>query len=221
VPRWWLTNRRVRVLHNALVLEQYGRGAAERGARNHGDGLHFLNVGRLSMEKDQDALLRAFARVAARHPQARLTIAGKGPLEGMLRELARSLGIESRVSFPGYIADMPTLYAQTDLVVQSSRTEGMPNVILEAAFLKVPILATDVGGTREVVEHQRSAWLIPPHSEQALEQGMETFIAQRAEFARMAEVAHQKLVREFSFRARTEMLTRHYHELLAERTTRS
>ncbi len=220
VPRWWLPEKRVRVLVNALVLEQYGNGSAARGDRNQGSGLHFLNVGRLSIEKDQDALLRAFARVAARHPSARLTIAGKGPLEAPLRELAQSLGMEGRVSFTGYVADMPALYAQTDLVVQSSRTEGMPNVILEAAFLKVPILATDVGGTREVVDHARSGWLIPPHSESALEEGMERFIASRAEFARMADLAHEKLVREFSFRARTDRLTQLYTELIAEHESR-
>jgi glycosyltransferase involved in cell wall biosynthesis len=220
VPRWWLPDSRTRVLQNALVLEQYGRGAAARGARDP-HSMHFLNVGRLSIEKDQDALLRAFARVAARHPAARLTIAGKGPLEAALRALARSLGIEAKVDFPGYIADMTSLYAQADLVVQSSRTEGMPNVILEAAFLKVPILATDVGGTREVVEHGSSGWLIPPNSESELEQGMESFIARRAEFARMADAAHGKLVREFSFRARTDNLMRHYAELMAERGGRS
>jgi glycosyltransferase involved in cell wall biosynthesis len=96
-------------------------------------------------------------------PGLQLWFAGIGPLEGQLRSLARNLDIEERVRFLGYIADMPGLYRDVDLVVQSSLTEGLPNVMLEVAYLGVPVVATDVGGTAEVIEHgphglARRAW---------------------------------------------------------------
>jgi glycosyltransferase involved in cell wall biosynthesis len=68
-----------------------------------------------------------------------------------LRRLAGELGIAERVVFAGYRSGMQAVYDSVDLVVQNSSTEGMPNVILEALLMRVPVVATDVGGTAEIV----------------------------------------------------------------------
>ncbi|HEY5761299.1 MAG TPA: glycosyltransferase, partial [Steroidobacter sp.] len=99
------------------------------------------------------------------------------------------------------------------LVVQSSFTEGLPNVILEAAYLRVPIVATAVGGTAEVISHQESGWLIQPTLEQ-LTDGIAQFLARPQDFVRMAEQAHQGILRNYSFDVRTEKLTRIYEKLV-------
>ena len=109
---------------------------------------------------------------------------------------------------------MPSLYASIDLVVQSSLTEGLPNVMLEAAYLGVPIVATDVGGTGEVIEHGVSGWLIQPRSSAALESGVRKFLEEPARFAAMAQVGRLRVEREFSFAARTEAQTSTYEELV-------
>lgn len=215
VPRWWLPDRRVVVLPNALVLGVYGREilGSRRIKRDIGGGATLLNVGRLSPEKGQDLLLRAVAALAPRFPQLKLKFAGIGPLEADLRALAAALGIADRVEFLGYVEQMPQLYSQIDLVVQSSFTEGMPNVILEAAYLRVPIVATAVGGTAEVVEHGRSGWLIPPHSLEALTAGIERYLRDPDEFARMGDAAHARVCAEFSFDVRTRKLMDCYERL--------
>jgi glycosyltransferase involved in cell wall biosynthesis len=215
VPRWWLPDRRVQVLPNALVLGVYGREIVEspRAKRDTSAGATLLNVGRLSPEKGQDVLLRAVAALAPRYPQLKLQFAGIGPLEAELRALAATLGIAERVEFLGYIEQMPKLYADIDLVVQSSFTEGMPNVILEAAYLRVPIVATAVGGTAEVVEHGKSGWLIPPHSLDALTAGIERYLRDPDEFARMGDAAHARVCAEFSFDVRTRRLMDFYQTL--------
>jgi glycosyltransferase involved in cell wall biosynthesis len=217
VPRWWLPEARVQVLYNALVLEKYGIETvrAPRRLVDPRAGAVMLNVGRLSPEKGQDLLLRAFARVAAEWPGLTLRFAGVGPLEQDLRALVAELELGTRVEFLSYVKDMPQLYAETDLIVQSSLTEGLPNVILEGAYLRVPMLATAVGGTAEVVEHARSAWLIPPGSIDALEQGIRRFLAHPAEFAAFGDVAHQTILDRFSFTARTRGLTEFYERLAA------
>ena len=186
LPAWWVPDRRVTVLRNALVLERFASAARSRArpAFDPAGEITLLNVGRLSAEKGQALLLRAVAELAARYPRLRLTFAGTGPDEGELRQLAERLGIADRINFTGYTTDIEGLYSSASLVVQSSFTEGLPNVILEAAYLGVPIVATDVGGTAEVIEHGISGWLIPPRSLDALTGGIRYFLENSARFAR-------------------------------------
>ena len=130
-----------------------------------------------------------------------------------MRALAQSLGIGDRVHFLGYIQDMPSLYADVDLLVQSSLTEGLPNVIVEAAYLRVPTVATSVGGTAEVIEHGRSGWLIEPGDIGALRSGIEAFLTRPLEFAALAENAQRRIVEGFSISVRTEKLSQFYERL--------
>jgi glycosyltransferase involved in cell wall biosynthesis len=215
LPRWVVRPSRTLMLHNALVLEKYGADAASVPRRQPDSSrpIVIANVGRLSPEKGQSLLLDAFARVAVDEPRLQLIFAGTGPLEAALRAQAEALGIGDRVRFLGFVADMPALYQDIDLVVQSSFTEGLPNVILEAAFLRVPIVATAVGGTAEVIRHRHSGWLIEAHSLEQLTSGIRSFLADPARFAAMGEAAHQRIVDNFSFQARTQRLTRFYEDL--------
>lgn len=215
VPRFWLSRDRERVLLNALVFESYGREvlARQRRVPDPRREAVLLNVGRLSAEKGQDLLLRAIAALRVDFPGIRLKLAGIGPLEASLRSLAKELGIADCVEFLGYVADMPSLYVECDLVVQSSLTEGLPNVILEAAYLRVPIVATAVGGTDEVVSHGRSAWLLRPGSLEQLTAGIREYLSRPADFVGMGEAAHAHVREHFSFRARTLGLMALYEEL--------
>ncbi len=111
---------------------------------------------------------------------------------------------------------MPRLYAHIDLVVQSSFTEGLADVILEAAYLRVPIVATAVGGTAEVITHKQSGWLIEPKLDQLID-GIAQFLQRPQDFVAMAERAHQGILQNYSFDVRTEKLT-HVYEALMERS---
>lgn len=208
IPRWWLPNSRAHVLLNALVTGEYGCDVlnATRPVRDTSRGAVLLNVGRLSPEKGQDLLLHAVARLSSEYPELRLKFAGIGPCEAQLRALASTLNIADRVEFIGYVEDMPRLYKEIDLVVQSSLTEGMPNVILEGAYLRVPMVATQVGGTGEIVEHGRSGWLIEPGSVTDLVDGIRRYLRAPGDFVAMGEAAHQRILSQFTFDARTQRL---------------
>lgn len=214
IPRWWLPDHRTVVLHNALVLESYGQAAlsAPRPPVRPLERVTLLNVGRLSPEKGQMMLLRTVQALLPRWPALRLVFAGTGPLEQPLRRFIHEAGLGERVEFRGYVQDMPSLYAECDLLVQSSFTEGLPNVILEAAYLRLPIVATAVGGTAEVVEHGRSAWLTTP-TEAGLSAGIEAFLSRPDDFVAMAATAHEDILRNFSFQERTRRMTAVYEEL--------
>ncbi len=216
VPRWWLPDSRTGVLHNGLVLGKYGAEMVSAPRRPvDSRNVTLLNVGRLSPEKGQDLLLQAMAPLIARYPGLTLKIAGTGPEEARLRALAQSLGLGDRVHFLGYIDDMPKLYADVDLLVQSSLTEGLPNVIVEAAYLRVPILATRVGGTDEVVEHGMSGWLIGAGDVSAIRAGLEAFLENPQRFVAMGESAQRRIVEGFSIAVRTGKLTEFYRRVCA------
>src|SRR5205814_2340192 len=101
--------------------------------------------------KGLDVLLRSFQVVLRDVGRARLVLAGDGPLRASLEALARELGIEGAVSFLGDRDDTVDLIAASDLVVQASRSEVLSNAVLEAMAGSRAVIATDVGGTREIV----------------------------------------------------------------------
>ena len=215
VPRWWLPDRRARVIHNALPFEQFDRSPAQDRPRTRGASVpvRLLAIGRLSPEKGFGMLLDAVADIARDYPAVELSIAGTGTLDAELRDRAAGLGLKNKVKMIGYVSDMTDIYHQSDLVIQSSTTEGLPNVILEASYLGVPIVATDVGGTGEVIEHGVSGWLIRPGSAAAIADGIREFLTRREQFREMAGRGRQSIVDRFSFAARTAAQTAVYEEL--------
>ena len=213
LPKWWIPRSRVVVLHNALLVGSYGNGVVRIPASTD-RVVRMLGVGRLSPEKGFDLLLRALAEVVSEPIRYELVIAGIGPMEDALRDLALRLGISDRVKFAGFVADMPKLYANCDVVIQSSLTEGMPNVLLEAALLQVPIIATDVGGSAELVDHNITGVLIPAGSIPGLVSAMRRFASDRQSFDKMAGQARDRVIKEFSFDVRTRRLTDLYLEML-------
>lgn len=125
-------------------------------------------VGRLHPAKDHAGLLDAYVRVRRRHPDTVPLIAGDGPLRAMLESRARAEGLGDHVRFLGDRADVGDLLGGLDLFVLSSVTEGYPVVLVEACASGLPIVATDVGGNAEIVEHERNGLLVPPRNPAAL-----------------------------------------------------
>ncbi len=214
LPEWWVPESRISVLHNALMTETYGRDvpAVPRRVPDLARDVRLLSVGRLSPEKGQVLLLQAVARLVPEFPGLRLAFAGIGPMEDSLRQESKRLGIAERVEFLGYVEDMPRLYGDHDLVVQSSFTEGLPNVVLETSYLGIPVVATDVGGTCEVIQHGETGWLVAPRSLEALAVGIRCYLAEPEAFAQMAVAGRARIEAEFSLAARTQRQARIYVE---------
>ena len=141
-----------------------------RGARDFGEAPRLLVARNLEPIYDIATAIRAFAIVRQRFAGARLTVAGTGPELGRLRELVVGLGLGDVVEFPGRIdnADMPTLYAQADCVLNTSTVDNMPISILEAFASGVPLVSTDAGGIPDIVDDGHSGLLAPIGDEAAL-----------------------------------------------------
>lgn len=142
VAAQWGSGRKVSVIRNGVDT----RDPAPRPQ----PGLRVLSLARLAPEKRIDQLLRAFGLVAAEHPDARLTIAGGGPEELSLKQLAASHGLSDLVSFPGHVDPAEALRTH-DVIVQLSVWENLSYTVLDAVVHGLGVVATDVGGNREIV----------------------------------------------------------------------
>jgi glycosyltransferase involved in cell wall biosynthesis len=211
---------RIVIVRNCIALDSYpfrSHARPLRTLRGFEEGDFVVgHVGRLSREKGQQRLLTVFPAVRREIPRAKLVFAGDGPDEKPLRDLACSLGLEDCVHFAGYRGDVREIYDNLDLLVLSSDTEGLPNVVLEAMALGVPVVATAVGGTPEIVDHGVTGLLVPPSDEDALARAIIDTSTNAASAARRAAQARVVIEREFGMEAlilRTHDL---YRELVAE-----
>jgi glycosyltransferase involved in cell wall biosynthesis len=131
-------------------------------------GFTWLAVGRFEVAKDYPNMLRAFAKVRERQPEAVLLLVGRGSLQAETEALAGELGLAGGVRFLGVRSDVPEIMSAAHGYVMSSAWEGMPIVLLEAGAAGLPIVATRVGGNDEVVLHEASGFLVPPRDHEAL-----------------------------------------------------
>ena len=169
--------RLLRVIPNGVDTERFRNvpaGVRESLRRELGlDGrFAWLAVGRFEVAKDNPNMLRAFARVHERHPDALLLLVGRGSLQVETEALSQALGLGGNVRFLGVRRDVPAVLSAADGYLMSSAWEGMPIVLLEAAAAGLPIVATRVGGNQEVVVHEESGFLVPPRNHEALADAM-------------------------------------------------
>jgi glycosyltransferase involved in cell wall biosynthesis len=164
---------RVRVIHNAIDRQRF---AENNGVHRDviseffGGGVDRLvvAVGRLSPEKGFDDFIAAAEIVLRESPRVGFLLIGEGPSRAALEKEISDRRLNGRVVLTGFRNDVDQILVQADVLAQSSHTEGLPNVILEASAAGIPVVATAVGGTPEVVSDQKSGYLVPPRDSHAL-----------------------------------------------------
>jgi glycosyltransferase involved in cell wall biosynthesis len=172
-------------------------------------------VGRLVPVKDHATLFSAVASVPGLH----LAVLGDGELRATLESLASELGIADRTHFTGWWTDVPSALADLDVVVLSSRNEGTPVTLIEALAAARPVVATDVGGVRHVVQHDETGWLCGPGDVAALARLLQQSINEPEASGRMAEAGRIRVAARFGHE---RLLAEHrslYEELLGQRRT--
>jgi glycosyltransferase involved in cell wall biosynthesis len=155
-------------------------------------------IGRLSSVKGHADLLEAAARVVARRPRTRFVLVGDGPLRAELEAHARRLGLGERVVFAGVREDVARVLALLDVVVLPSHTEGLSNVLLESMAMARPLVATAVGGNRDVVEDGVSGRLVPARDPEALASAIVDLLENPEGARAMAAEARRVVERRFT-----------------------
>jgi glycosyltransferase involved in cell wall biosynthesis len=156
-----LNSFRIRVIHNPIDVAMVRRRANEPLPQVPARPF-IVTAGRLEYQKGHDVLLKAFAASQVARDMD-LVILGRGTLEQSLRRQAADLGVADRVRFPGFTDNPWAWIAKAELFVLPSRWEGFPSVVAETLACAAPALVTACDfGPREVVEHGRSGWVVPP-----------------------------------------------------------
>jgi L-malate glycosyltransferase len=156
---------------------------------------HVGIIGRLTPVKGHAVLLDAVAGLETL--QLRLHIFGDGALAEELKRSCRQKGIDSLVIFHGFKQNIPEYMSRLQLLVMPSLHEGFPYTLLEAGYLKIPFVATAVGGIREVFEDQKDCLLVAPSDAAALQAAICDLYQDAEKRKRLAESAHKKVTEHF------------------------
>ena len=170
-------------------------------ARTLGDveaSFWFFSIAELHPNKGLDILIRSFASIVGKHKDAVLVIVGDGEQWSGLNTLARSLNLENRVFFAGFVENAREYLDAADVFVLPSRKEGLPTVILEAGLARVPVVASRVGAIPEIIEDGVSGLLISPDDVEGLTTALLRIKEDTALRERVRLALHARNVRDFS-----------------------
>jgi glycosyltransferase involved in cell wall biosynthesis len=210
--------RRVRIIHNAVLGPMSPSPSPERDQLAAVIGALprpiIGVVGRLSPEKGVDLFLDACATLVRQGLAFSAIVAGDGPERSGLEARCRRLALAPSVRFLGQIANVDVVYDLLDLLVLPSRSEGLPNTLLEAMRADLPVVATSVGAVPEVVGTSSAARLVPPGSALALAEAIESALT--GGDPPQAAVARRDVVSAFSLERRLEAHMRLYRDVLEE-----
>ncbi len=203
-PAARLLGKRALLIPNAISADRARRPADEdrRAVRRELglplDAIVIGNVGRLCRQKGHAIFLEAAARILVARPEARFVIVGDGELRDYLHRRSVELGLGEAVLFTGARTDVERLYGAMDLFVLSSLWEGLPTVILESMSCGVPVVGTDIPGTRELITPGRTGWLAQPNDPDSLTGCILDALADPARRAAYAETALSEVIPRFS-----------------------
>ena len=209
---WGVRADCIRVIVNAIP-ESVPRSAQSSAAPQP---LRLMTAGRLSAEKGHAVLVAALAELRKRSTRTLLLdIYGDGPEAWALQSAIKAADLESAIRMRGYQTDLRAAYLESELFVLPSFSEGLPNVLLEAAMAGVPIVATAVGGVPALFADGLEARLVNPADPLALALAIEEYLQQPARFLGFSERARAVVIARHGPRAKADALAAVYAEMNA------
>jgi glycosyltransferase involved in cell wall biosynthesis len=210
---------------NGVDVDRFAPAAAEeRAAIRRALGLPAgplaVYAGRLAPEKGVDVLVEAWPEVAARAPAARLAVVGAGPDEARARELAQARGVAGSIAFVGSVPDVAPYLRAADAAVLPSRTEGLPVALLEAMSCGLPVVATRVGGSAEVLADALAGWLVPAEDPPALAGALAQALLDRDAAARRGGAGRALVLARYGMDQIVDQTLRLYASVVESRAAR-
>jgi len=222
IERTGVAPDRVITILNGVPIQKFaGQSAAGRALRQElgiaGDTPLAGIVGRLMPQKDHETFLQAALRIHAALPQARFLVVGDGPLRAELTARAATLGLGDAVLFCGLRKDIPAVMSAIDLLMFSSRWEGLPVTLLEGMAASRAVVATAVGGVPGVMVDEATGLLAPAGDPAALADAALRVLGDPALRARMGQAGYERVVAHYSIEAMVQRIAGQYEEILGRR----
>jgi glycosyltransferase involved in cell wall biosynthesis len=212
---------KIRLVRNGIDLRLYdGANASLRASAAVKSELMVGLVGRLAWEKGVDLFLEAAAEVLVEIPETTFKVVGDGPERAKLERLIDGLNIRESVNLLGRREDMTSVYASLDVMVSSSRKEGMPMAVLEGMASGLALVATAVGEVPTVVEDGRTGILVPPGDAGQLSAAIIELLHNPEKRRRLGNAARHLIEEEYSATRMTADYLRVYQEAMASIQTR-
>jgi glycosyltransferase involved in cell wall biosynthesis len=212
------------LVENAVDTEEYCRrsGVLEAKKKVGMNPERFLigAVGRLSSEKGFDILIRSIDQLLRRGLDLELVIVGEGDEMPRLQGLIAHLGRSDRIHLLGYRSDVISLYEAMDVYALSSLREGLPNVLLEAMAMEVPVVATRVAGVPRLIRSDENGLLVQPNSIDDLSLALARLVGDAVMRRRLRTAGRQIVETRYSFAGRTRKLQALYDDLLSRNSPR-
>jgi glycosyltransferase involved in cell wall biosynthesis len=217
--RWGVSPSRCTIVDNAIDADLYRRSSDGQSIRQRlklpTDRPIIGAVGRLTEVKGFEQLISAAHSLLADGLDLHLIIVGDGEQRPQLAGLISRLGCEDRIHLLGHRTDMIDLYHCMDVYALSSLREGLPNVVLEAMAMEVPVVATRVAGVPNVIEHERSGLIVDPGDVSQLAASIARLLRDPALRQRLAMNARATIEQRFSFAERMKKIRAIYDQVLS------
>lgn len=222
--RWGCPRNKIKIMYSGIDLKRFPY--YEREPRT--EGVTVVGVGRLHKKKGFRYLIKAFRRVAAAHPTARLIIVGDGEEKRKLRKMIRKSNLSSHIKLKGHVAhnELTKLLRRADIFCLPSVTtkdgnqEGIPNSIKEAMATGLPIVSTKHGGIPELVEHEKEGLLVKERAPAELARSIIRLIESPELRAEFGKCGREKVERRFDAVKQVRRLEGIYRRLLRRRKGR-
>lgn len=169
-----IPEEKIIVLHNGIIFDEFripgeDKIKEEKKKWNLNENIKVIGtIAKLREEKGVEYLIKAIPRVLSEIPNVAFLVVGDGDLRASLESLAKQLGIEKNIIFAGFMENVSPILATFDLKVLPSITEGFGLVIVEAMTMSKPVIATNVGGVKEILKNEETGLLVPPKDPEAL-----------------------------------------------------
>ncbi len=213
-----LRRDQVLIIRNGIDLRPFAAAhtAPQSGPSLPSPALKVGLVGRLAPEKGVDLFLRAAAMILSQAPLTQFLVVGDGPDRQKLQSLIDELRIKNNASLLGRRDNMPAFYASLDLMVSSSRQEGLPMALLEGMASGLPLIATNVGAVSSLVENGRTGILVPPNDVPTLSEAIAKLLREPATRNSYGAAARERIEKEFSAERMAQDYLHFYEEALKQ-----
>ena len=217
------TSEKIKIIKNKIDIEKFQatKELEEKTKKELGleDNFVLCTIGRLHLQKDFSTVLRALNLIEFKMRNPKLLIVGDGPLRDSLERETKGLGIEKYVNFLGFREDIPILINLSDIIILSTKWEGLPLTPLEAGASRKPIIASNIEGVKETIIDDKTGFLFNPGSAEDLAEKILTLYNQEELRKKTGENAFRFVSENFSKERMIQEYENLYKEILNENSS--